>query len=79
MGGQPASAPGVERTTGNASVTGGDTAERRSAVVPVRAQAQVGRLRFCYFISSRLSAMTTMPAVMAQDAVVSSAERTAGG
>ena len=60
MGGS-INASSVERTTGNASVTGGDTAERRGAVVPVRAQAQVGRLRFCYFISSRLKAMTTMP------------------
>ena len=51
----------VEIPTGNASITGGNTAERRGAVFPVRVQAHVGRLLFCYFINRRLKAMMTMP------------------
>ena len=49
------------RTTHNARITGGKTAERSGAVFPVRVHAHVGCLLFCYFINSRLKAMMTMP------------------
>ena len=54
-------ASGVEVPTGNASITVGNTAERRGEVFPVCGQAHVGRWRFCYFINRRLKAMMSMP------------------